>query len=117
MGRLGNRIKLLREKNDYSQKTVADAIGISNVQLSRYESGDRKPDPETISLLADFLNVTTDYLLGRSGNPNGDNRNEEDYQKIIIDPELKRWHRELPKTPEKDLRKLRKLWEIMMNDE
>lgn len=69
MSTLGKRIKYLREKNDYSQKRVADAIGISNVQLSRYESGDRKPDPETISLLASFFDVSTDYLLGRTDNP------------------------------------------------
>jgi HTH-type transcriptional regulator, competence development regulator len=36
---LRKRLKDLREKFDYSQKQVAEAIGISNVQLSRYESG------------------------------------------------------------------------------
>ncbi|GGB61324.1 HTH-type transcriptional regulator Xre [Lentibacillus populi] len=70
MNILGNRIKYLREKKDYSQKQVADALGISNVQLSRYESGDRKPDPDTIRMLADFYEVTTDYLLGHETNDN-----------------------------------------------
>ncbi|BDG48682.1 helix-turn-helix transcriptional regulator [Parageobacillus sp. KH3-4] len=36
---IGKRLNDLREKFDYSQKQVAEAIGISNVQLSRYESG------------------------------------------------------------------------------
>jgi HTH-type transcriptional regulator, competence development regulator len=66
MSILGNRLKLLREKFNYSQKRVADSIGISNVQLSRYESGDRNPDPELIAKLADFYDVTTDYLHGRT---------------------------------------------------
>ncbi|GAB2558441.1 helix-turn-helix domain-containing protein [Gracilibacillus alcaliphilus] len=82
MNKLGQRIKSLREKNNYSQKRVADAVGISNVQLSRYESGDRKPDPETISLLADFFEVSTDYLLGRTVDPKGNN------QSTTEEPEL-----------------------------
>jgi transcriptional regulator with XRE-family HTH domain len=63
---LAQRIKKLRELNNYSQKRVADALGISNVQLSRYESGDRKPEPETIKNIADFYDVSVDYLLGRT---------------------------------------------------
>ncbi len=116
MDTLGKRLKILRERNNYSQKRVADAIGLTNVQLSRYESGDRNPDPDTLNLLADFFGVSTDYLLGRTDTPNPVDKDEEDFQKFINDPELKRWHRELPKTPEEDLRKLRKMWEIMKED-
>lgn len=68
MNILGSRIKRLREKHDLSQKEVAQSLGISNVQLSRYESGDRKPDPEMIKRIADYFNVPTDYLLGRTNN-------------------------------------------------
>ncbi|PEJ58693.1 transcriptional regulator [Bacillus sp. AFS002410] len=49
-----------------SQKRAAEIIMISNVQLSRYESGDRNPDFETLKLLADLYEVTIDYLLGVS---------------------------------------------------
>ncbi|MFD0825811.1 helix-turn-helix domain-containing protein [Neobacillus sp. M.A.Huq-85] len=71
MSILGKRLKFLREKYTYSQKRVADAIGISNVQLSRYESGDRNPDPELIAKFADYYEVTTDFLHGRTDNPSG----------------------------------------------
>lgn len=71
MNILGKRLKYLREKNNYSQKRVADSLGISNVQLSRYESGDRNPDPVLISKFADFFEVTTDYLHGRTDDPKG----------------------------------------------
>lgn len=71
MSILGKRLKYLREKFNYSQKKVAEAIGISNVQLSRYESGDRNPDPELIAAFADFYGVTTDYILGRTDDPQG----------------------------------------------
>lgn len=61
---LGSRIKKLREEHGLSQKRLAEELGISNVQLSRYESGDRKPDPEMIRMIAGYFGVMTDYLLG-----------------------------------------------------
>lgn len=69
MSVLGQRIKYIREKLNYSQKRLADALKISNVQLSRYESGDRKPEPEMIANIAEFLGVSTDYLLGITDDP------------------------------------------------
>jgi transcriptional regulator with XRE-family HTH domain len=68
MYQLGDRLKSLREKQNKSQLRVAKDLGLSNVQLSRYESGDRKPDPEVIASFADYYEVTTDYLLGRNNN-------------------------------------------------
>jgi len=73
MSIIGLRLKHLRERNDFSQKRVAESLGISNVQLSRYESGDRKPDPETLALLADFYNVSIDYIIGRTNNKKNNN--------------------------------------------
>jgi transcriptional regulator with XRE-family HTH domain len=73
MSILGKRLKYLRDKFNYSQKRVADSIGISNVQLSRYESGDRNPDPELIAKFADFFDVTTDFLHGRTDEEIGTN--------------------------------------------
>lgn len=69
MSIFSKRLKYLREKSNYSQKKVAASLGISNVQLSRYESGDRNPDPDTLAHLADYFNVSVDYLLGRTDNP------------------------------------------------
>lgn len=63
---LGSRIRSLREKMNLSQKQLAEHLSITNVQLSRYESGDRKPDPEMIKVIAQYFSVTTDYLLGHS---------------------------------------------------
>jgi transcriptional regulator with XRE-family HTH domain len=63
---LGQRIRYLREEKNLSQVEMAAQLNISNVQLNRYETGARKPDPETLVRIADFLNVSTDYLLGRS---------------------------------------------------
>lgn len=63
---IGHRLKFLREKKGIAQKFVAEKIGIKNNTLSGYESGRREPDSEIISKLADFYNVSTDYILGRT---------------------------------------------------
>jgi transcriptional regulator with XRE-family HTH domain len=76
MNVLGERIKKLREQHNLSQIRLARALGITNVQLSRYETGDRNPDPEIIKKIADYFNCTTDYLLGLSDNQ-ANNKSEE----------------------------------------
>lgn len=63
---LGKRLRSLRKEKNLSQKELAERIGVSNVVLSRYELDDRKPDFDTLEKIADFFNVTIDYLLGRS---------------------------------------------------
>src|SRR5690606_7862224 len=109
---LGSRLKNEREKRKWSQVDVAKKIGITNAVLSNYERDIRDPDTETLKKLAELYDVTTDYLLGRV-----DNNDEEEFQTVINDPELKRWHRELPKSSEEDLRKLRKMWEIIKSEQ
>lgn len=66
---LGDRIKYLREKMSYTQKDLAKKAGLTVVQLSRYETNDRKPDPDSLKRIADVLDTSTDYLLGRTDNP------------------------------------------------
>ena len=60
------RIRELREDRDFSQKTVGKAIGISQRCYSYYENGERTIPPEILCALADFYNVSVDYLLGRT---------------------------------------------------
>lgn len=59
-----NRIRALREDRDLRQIDVANATGIDQKTLSNYETGKTNPDSYSIIKLADFFNVTTDYLLG-----------------------------------------------------
>ena len=114
MSILGERIKKLRDREDIQQIDFAKKIGVSNVVLSRYESGERKPDYEILKKIADFFNVTTDYLLGQSDNPRM--TADEEFEAFANDPELQRWYRELPESDEEDLRRLREVWEIIKSD-
>ncbi len=61
-----NRIKSLREDRDLRQVDVAKATGIDQRSLSNYETGKTNPDSYAIVKLANFFNVTCDFLLGVS---------------------------------------------------
>ena len=61
-----NRIKDLREDRDLRQADVAKATGIDQRTLSNYETGKTNPDSFALIRLADFFNVSIDYLLGRT---------------------------------------------------
>lgn len=61
-----NRIRDLREDLDLRQIDVAKATNIDQKTLSNYETGKTNPDSYAIIKLAEFFQVTTDYLLGYS---------------------------------------------------
>lgn len=66
---IGERMKSLREQHGLSQAALANAIGIAQSSIGNYERGSRIPDSETIIALAKFFDVTSDYLLGLSNDP------------------------------------------------
>lgn len=59
----GQKILMLREKQDITQKELADLVGITEATVSRYENDQRKPRGEILIKLAKVLNISTDYLL------------------------------------------------------
>lgn len=61
-----NRIRELREDRDLRQLDVSIATGIDQRTLSNYETEKTSPDSYAIIKLADFFEVSADYLLGRS---------------------------------------------------
>lgn len=63
-----NRIRDLREDMDLRQVDVAQATGIDQKTLSNYETGKTNPDSATLVKLADFFNVSIDYLVGQDRN-------------------------------------------------
>lgn len=62
---LGKRIQELRQEKNMSQKELAEKINVSDVAVSRWERGTRIPSAESLLLLANFFNISADYLLGR----------------------------------------------------
>lgn len=62
---LGENLKSLRIKKGLTQQQLADLLKINRVTYTQYELDKREPDNTTLIALADFFNVSTDYLLGR----------------------------------------------------
>lgn len=65
------RLKACRKQKGMSLVALAAVFGMSHSTLSKYESGTRRPDAEMLIKLAQYFNVTTDYLLGISDEPKG----------------------------------------------
>lgn len=63
---LGNRIKSLREAKGLKQEELAQKVSVSPSAIGMYETNKREPNNEIILKLAEFFNVSTDYLLGKS---------------------------------------------------
>lgn len=82
-------LKELRIKRGYSQVSLAKALGVSKSLIGAYETGDRKPSFESQEEIADFFNVSIDYLLGR--------KNKSTY---YLDPEAAEAAKEMYERPE-----------------
>ncbi|MGB9661911.1 MAG: helix-turn-helix domain-containing protein [Moorellaceae bacterium] len=69
VSRFGSRLKDLRISRKISQATLAIEIGVSQRAISYYESGKDIPTLDILIRLADFFDVSLDYLVGRSDDP------------------------------------------------
>lgn len=59
------KIRELRNKQSISQKELAMILGVPSNTFNQWENGKREPDYEMLKRIADFFNVSTDYLIGR----------------------------------------------------
>lgn len=59
------RLLTLRKEYGYTQRQVAQMLGISQPSYIRYENGTAQPSLESLSALADIFDVSADYLIGK----------------------------------------------------
>ncbi len=109
-----DRIKELRKQKQLTQQGLADKIEASRDTITKYENGRRIPTLAMISLIADVLDTTVDYLQGKTdnalktshnGSNNGDEQPPTDAQKQVayfIDPSA----------TQEDIEQIKKLVEI-----
>lgn len=64
------RIRDLREDNDLTQKEMSNILNCSQQVYSNYELGQRDIPTALLIKIADYYDVSTDYILGRTNNPN-----------------------------------------------
>ncbi len=82
---IGGRLKSLRGKR--TQEEIASHIGVSRARYSHYENGRSEPDYDTLQKLADYFQVTTDYLLTGK-----DKKSDDD---MFSDPDLQLAYRDM----------------------
>ncbi len=61
----GKKLKELRIEKNLSQRKLGEILSVCNQTVSFWESGNREPDLDAIVKIADFFDVSADYLLGR----------------------------------------------------
>ncbi len=67
------RLRSVREQRNLSQKQVADYLGITSQAYGYYERGERNPGSDNLRKLANYFDVSVDYLLGRDQGQNQTN--------------------------------------------
>ena len=66
---LGENIKFLRTSKNMYQQDLADALSVSKSTIAMWETNKRIPDAPTLLKIANYFNVSIDYLLERTDNP------------------------------------------------
>ncbi len=106
-----NRIKMLREEKNIYQKDLAKLLDVSIPAINYYENEKRAMDTKTASTLADYFEVSVDYLLGKTDVRNYDKDEQEfrfAYHKEmegLTDEEISdalRFYKEMKKKVQKD---------------
>lgn len=87
---VGERIKHLRKEQQLTQQQLADIVGITYIQIGRYETGKSNASSETLQKIATALNSTTDFLM------NGGNAEQ------LNDKELLQQFKEIENLPAND---------------
>lgn len=81
-----NRLKELRLERNKLQSDIGKILGVSDRAVGNYETGKRDMSPETIIILANYFNVSTDYLLGRTDIRNTVNNIDENEKQYYMCP-------------------------------
>ena len=66
-----DNLQRLRKERKITQTDFATLLNVSRGAVGNWETGQRIPDTDTLSRIADFFHVTVDYLLGRTDDPEG----------------------------------------------
>lgn len=113
---LAKTLKALRTKKGKTQQQLADMLGITRQGYAKYENNLGEPDNATLAKLADYYDVTTDYLLGRDMNKllnNKEDKDEEEFLKWMNDPTTDLFFKEYIESPEEMKEQLRKIWDVI----
>lgn len=105
---IGERISILREKKNISQKELADRINVNKSVMNRIESGERPVRDEELKSISTVLGVTADYLLGNSDVPY-----PVPLKRFVEDPELNAWIYNMAEKRPEDIKRLKEIFDLL----
>lgn len=124
MASYNERLRELRSSKKLSQQELSDRLGLNRATYARYETGDTQPDFDTLKKIADFFDVSTDYLLGRSDKPrssnqlNGiDEKEQAEFEAFINNPEYGIFFKDYLSAPEERRREMWEIWRVLRENE
>ncbi|PLR91108.1 helix-turn-helix domain-containing protein [Bacillus sp. T33-2] len=103
---IAQRLRLARKAKLLTQEQLATLVNTKKTTISNYETGYSSPSNEMLNDLADALEVSTDYLLGRTAHPDGStdqsrvSKQHQGIEELMRDPEFGLWYRELKGAPD-----------------
>jgi transcriptional regulator with XRE-family HTH domain len=92
----GTRLKELRNEKGLTQQQLADILKVGRPTIAGYETKDRQPDYEKLSMICQYFNVSSDYLLGRT----------KEKDQILITPETLMSEKEVDEILSEETKKL-----------
>lgn len=112
-----DRLSALRLKMNLTQQDMADKLQISRSSYTAYEIGKRRPDFDRLDQIANILDTSTDYLLGRTDISTPDTKiNPEEqaqFEAFINNPEHGTFIKEYLEAPEERKKELIRAWRIL----
>ncbi|MBU5256813.1 helix-turn-helix domain-containing protein [Tissierella praeacuta] len=91
------RLQLLLDENNINQKELAKKVGVTEVTISRYMTGERKPRIDIANKIAEYFNVSLDYLMGASDvrDPYDQEKHKDELRKKAKDSVEKEFKKEI----------------------
>lgn len=109
------KLKAARKGKKLTQDDLAKKVQTTKSTISNYENGYSTPSNEMLLLLADALETSTDYLLGREDKKANTWSDEEEFDKWVNNPEVYKFYKEFNESPEERRQALLAVWEILKN--
>lgn len=116
-----DRLSYLRIKKKKTHQEMADAIGVTRPAYTAYESGNRKPDYETLNKIVDVLETNADYLLGRTDDSSPHNsldpKELAEFEEFINNPYHNIFFKDFLEAPEERKKELLQFWRFIKEAE
>ena len=80
----GKRLRILRENADINQEKLGKILGLSTSTIGMYEQGRRQPDNDTLIKVAEYFDVSIDYLLGNTDVKKYENPYDDELEQVLF---------------------------------